>query len=574
MFGQSLPYSGNTTNLTYHLQRSHSKELVELREKTDGKAGPSGLTAKRETVAVQQSLPGTVEQSLPFSSDSMKHKRLVDATADFICQSLQPLRIVDEISFRTLLQTAEPRFQLPHRAHFTTKVIPTKYRQVRAGIEQQLATVEKCTLTTDLWTSQYQQRSYISLTVHFVDSNFDLKCKCLQTLEVLQDHSASSLSEVLKSMLQDWNISEKVYAGVTDNGSNIVNAIGLLGIEHFPCFAHTLQLAIKRGLDVPRVQRVLGRCKKLVEHFKKSNKETYKLREKQNMLKLPEHKLIQDCVTRWGSTLAMLERLMEQQAAIAAVLMDEKVRRLMPEGEEWTIIEQLVEILTPFQQATEAMGAVKYSTLSMVKPLLYKLSQITLNVNDSDTATVKQVKTTIKNDLDGRYQTAALQRIMNVAMYLDPHYKELPFLTLINKQVMVEQVEDELMEMQPQESEEPEREIEEPEPPAKKLKKGPVTKLLGDLFESQEKSSSHSDDVEKELNLYKAEQPADLESNPLTWWKERQSLYPLMSKLVRKVLSFVATSVPSEQLFSTSGNITEKRSCLSSEHADQLIVFV
>ena len=159
------------------------------------------------------------------------------------------------------------------------------------------------------WMAQHQQRSYISLTVHFVDIDFELKSKCLQTLEVPQDHNASSLMEVLDSMLKDWNISEKVCGGITDNGSNIVNAIGLMEIEHFPCFADTLQLSIKNGLNVPRVQQVLGRCKKLVEHFKKSTKETYKLREKQEMLKLPQHKLIQDCVTRWGSTLGMLTRL-------------------------------------------------------------------------------------------------------------------------------------------------------------------------------------------------------------------------------------------------------------------------
>ena len=59
----------------------------------------------------------------------------------------------------------------------------------------------------------------------------------------------------------------------------------------------------------------------------------------------------------WVSTLDMLERLMEQQAPIAAVLMDGRVRHLMPEDEEWSIIEVLVNI--PFQQATEAMGAAK-----------------------------------------------------------------------------------------------------------------------------------------------------------------------------------------------------------------------
>ena len=77
--------------------------------------------------------------------------------------------------------------------HFTDKVIPAKYRAVRANIEKQLATIEKCTMTTDLWTAQHQQHSYNSLTVHFIDNDFELQSRCLQTLEVPQDHNASSI---------------------------------------------------------------------------------------------------------------------------------------------------------------------------------------------------------------------------------------------------------------------------------------------------------------------------------------------------------------------------------------------
>ena len=62
------------------------------------------------------------------------------------------------------------------------------------------------------------------------------------------------------------------------------------------------------------------------------------------MLQLPDHNLIQDCPTRWGSTLAMLKRVSEQQAAIAAVLMEGRLQHLMPEGEEWNIIENVVNI--------------------------------------------------------------------------------------------------------------------------------------------------------------------------------------------------------------------------------------
>ena len=346
-------------------------------------------------------------------------------------------------------------------------------------MENQLGKIQNCTMTTDLWTSQHQHRSYISFTVHFIDSEFKMQSRCLQTQEVPQDHNASSLKEVLSSLFDSWKISDKVCGATTDNGRNIVNAIGLLKIEHFPCVAHTLQLSIKNGLEVTRVQRVLGRCRKLVEHFRKSTKETYKLREKQEMLKLPQHQLIQECTTRWGSTLGMLERIMEQQAAIAAVLMEGKVRHLMPDGNDWIVIELLVDILKPFQHATEVMSAVKYPTVSMVKPLLYKLVEKTLRADDSDASTAREVKKAIRNDLQERYQSAAVQRIMNIATYLDPRYKELPFLDVISKRRMIDDVQDELLglEAEVQEASEEATSQEETNEPSPKKRKGPVSKL-------------------------------------------------------------------------------------------------
>ena len=95
-------------------------------------------------------------------------------------------------------------------------------------------------------------------TVNFVDSEFKLQTRCLQTLEVPEDHDASSLKEVLASMFQGWKISNKICRATTDNVGNTVIAVGLLGIEDFPCVAHTMQLSIKKGLNVTRVQRFLG----------------------------------------------------------------------------------------------------------------------------------------------------------------------------------------------------------------------------------------------------------------------------------------------------------------------------
>ena len=61
-----------------------------------------------------------------------------------------------------------------------------------------------------------------------------------------------------------------------------------------------------------------------------------------------------------GKHFGHAKRLSEQQVAIAAILLEGKVLHLMPEAEEWTVIEDLVCILQPFQDVTEAISTTKY----------------------------------------------------------------------------------------------------------------------------------------------------------------------------------------------------------------------
>ena len=80
-----------------------------------------------------------------------------------------------------------------------------------------------------------------------------------------------------------------------------------------------------------------------------------------------------------------------------------------------------------------------------------------------------------------------------------------------------------------------------------KMKKGQISKLIGDLFEESNMALSVGK-ASKEIELYKAKQPVkDLDSDPFTWWKTRESVYPLMCKLIKAVHCFVATTVPSER---------------------------
>jgi len=83
-------------------------------------------------------------------------------------------------------------------------------------------------------------------------------------------------------------------------------------VHHLGCIGHTLQLSVNESFQLTSVAKLLGRIEKLVEHFKQSTKETYLLHDKQILLDLPQHELIQQCETQWNSTLYLLQHVKEQ----------------------------------------------------------------------------------------------------------------------------------------------------------------------------------------------------------------------------------------------------------------------
>ncbi len=100
-------------------------------------------------------------------------------------------------------------------------------------------------------------------------------------------------------------------------------------------------------------------------------------------------------------------------------------------------------------------------------------------------------------------------------------------------------------------------------------KKTVLEDLLVDSFSKTEKSSRG---IEMEIDLYRREASIPLSCCPLNWWRENRSKYPLLSPLAKAYLSIPATSVPSERVFSTAGDIvTAQRSQLLPEIVDMLI---
>jgi len=74
------------------------------------------------------------------------------------------------------------------------------------------------------------------------------------------------------------------------------------------------------------------------------------------------------------------------------------------------------------------------------------------------------------------------------------------------------------------------------------------------------------------MTCYKEADLLEVKEDPLFWWKKHQYHYPLLSQLAKSYLCIPGTSVSSERVFSTAGDIiTAQRSGLLPEHVDQII---
>lgn len=98
-----------------------------------------------------------------------------------------------------------------------------------------------------------------------------------------------------------------------------------------------------------------------------------------------------------------------------------------------------------------------------------------------------------------------------------------------------------------------------------------MDQLFGEFVATRTPMKSTREKAKDEILKYRERDPLELSGDVLQWWKKQADL-PLLSSLAKDYLSIPATSVSSERVFSSAGNIvTAERSLLHPDHVDQLI---
>ena len=151
-FGEELAYHGVTSTMNEHLKRKRPVE-------TDQAPKPKQL--KLDTCTAHKTC--TKERSNHINT----------LVIGMIVRNLRPLNTVNSAGFKALLSYLEPGYRLPSDQYFMG-LIEQKYVNVRESVklrlQQETAFVS---ITSDIWTS-IATHAYLTLTVHFLSSEWDM----------------------------------------------------------------------------------------------------------------------------------------------------------------------------------------------------------------------------------------------------------------------------------------------------------------------------------------------------------------------------------------------------------------
>ena len=381
-----------------------------------------------------------------------------------------------------------------------------------------------------------------------------------------------------------------------DNGANIVAAAKILEEKHgwssVRCAGHTLQLAVNSSLKHSSIEKAVWVARCLVEHFRRSELACTKLRQKQQQMGTPQHKLVQDISTRWNSTFYMISRLLEQRWPVTATLSDSTVtqrgkRYLDLKADQWNLLEELSTALKPFECATVFMSGEKYTTISAVPPLVKGLVKSTQSVV-FESAAVQAFQVTATEQLHQRWKETTFsdtaQNTVILSSALDPRFRKLRFLTPEQVFKVQAKVQTQAFEVRKDNQQQRDGVHEQTSVTSTITVAAPAptthVSLLHSLLDSEtsseeEQREGEGDDlnsqVRNEVLTYFGEKPHPKEENPLHWWKANENRYPTLAMLAKSYLCIPGTSTPSERLFSAAGNIaSKKKASLSPEHVDML----
>ena len=299
--------------------------------------------------------------------------RIREVVSHMIMVHELPFNFVEYDLFTILMKEANPAFNKISRAATREDCI-SSYKIGRKRIQKLLNSVNRVSITTDMWTSN-QNIHYMVVTCHFVDSDFKLNKCILSFVDVPPPYSGIGIYDCLFKCLKEWNIETKVATLTVDNAktNDVVakklrenlNLQGKLAIGgelfHVRCCAHILNLLVQDGLS--KIEDIIHNVRASVKHVGASPGRLHVFSELSKQLLVSNKHLILDVSTRWNATYAMLSTALEFKEVFVNYADREPTYTTLPSEEDWEKVKEVCSFLELFNEATKIISGISFKYL-------------------------------------------------------------------------------------------------------------------------------------------------------------------------------------------------------------------
>ena len=310
-----------------------------------------------------------------YGVSSIKKKELDLALVKFIAGDLRPIAIVEGKWFIKFIAKLDPRYQLPSRKSICRK-LGTLVEEEKDSLRELLAATESVAVTADGWRSRTTIK-FVAITVHFMDQKGYLTPRLLNCSSFHVRSTGENIKDRMKEVFNEYNISSKIVVAVTDDGSDIKCAVGLVGLTRHACFGHVLNTIVGWVLAaVPAIKLLRDKVSEVVTFVNRSANAWEDLMDCQRKLNMKVKRLAQDVDTRWNSLYLMLTRFLELRNAITLFIdtcESVKDKDWKFDREDWKNLEILEALFEPMYMATVQMSQEYYVSGSMVIPMTKNL---------------------------------------------------------------------------------------------------------------------------------------------------------------------------------------------------------
>jgi hypothetical protein len=540
-------------------------------------------------------------------------KKIRNALTEMIIEDEMPFIAVEGRGFQKFMSIVEPRFKVPSRITMMRDCVKM-YLKTKSDLKQMFITTgQRVCVTTDTWTS-IQNMNYMCVTAHFIDSTWKLH-KRLLAFRLVGDHRGITIGRELYECLLEWGIGSKILTVTADNASSNETALDwfrrrtidhkqiVCGHDflHVRCSAHVLNLVVRDGLN--DVDDSIVRVRNAVKYVKSSPKrlERFKSCASQREVEC-QSSLVMDVPTRWNSTYCMLEvaekykkafdLLQEEDEAFMSHMLDTSGGRRglgPPTDDDWKKISCFVKFLKVFYDVTMKISGSLYSTSNLFFRELCIIHKHVKEYAQSSDPLLGAMARRMKVKYDKYWgDFVEINRLLFVAVILDPRYKMATFEFWCRKNLLTEMAEQLLALLK----DDIDRLFDQYARASSGF--GRNSTMSGvDEVQSRRSHGSTSVEVEDEdplisefresQNLLECKNEMERyfqegveSSRPnfdiLNWWKVNSTKFPVLSEIARDVLAIPVTTVASESAFSTGGRVLDPyRSSLAPKTVEALI---